>query len=412
MLYESKANKKRLSIALVMAAVALAVAVFYVGFLVGNVKGAKSLVPEGESRVVNVGFVPDFLSDDIDFAGFWEVWDLVKDVYVDQPVSEQQMYYGALEGLLGSLGDPYSVFFDPELTEEFTQELNGTFSGIGAEVGMRDDFIVVISPLAGSPAEESGLMPDDKILAIDGVDTFGMTLNEAVFMIRGEVGTDVTLTITRDGFSEAFDVAIKRAEIAVDSVTWEIRDDGIAVINIRMFNEDTTDLFQSAVQEILTSDVNGIVVDLRNNPGGLLSEAINVAGFWIDGNTVVIERLGGEDHSLAAAGNARLAGIDTAVLVNGGSASASEILAGAIQDYSAGVIIGEQTFGKGSVQEFYELPDGSAVKITVAEWLTPNGTSINEVGITPDMEVLYTEEDYEAGNTPQLDAAIDYLTSH
>ncbi|MFH1632250.1 MAG: S41 family peptidase [bacterium] len=403
--------KKRFALAYMAALLALAVAVFYVGYLVGSVQSARSEVPAGESRITNTDFVPESLVDEIDFAGFWEVWNLVHEVYVDQPVSEEDLYYGALEGMLWALGDPYSIFLDPTLTDEFNQDLEGSFFGIGAEVDLRDGFIVVVSPLAGSPAEQAGLLPGDKILAIDSVDTFGMTLNEAVASIRGEEGTPVILTVTRDGLSEAFDIEITRGEIIIDSVVWEIRDDGIAVVEIRIFNEETTALFQQAVQEILTSGVDGIVLDLRNNPGGYLTEAINVAGFWIDGNTVVIERVRDEENHLSALGTARLHGIKTAVLVNVGSASGSEILAGALQDYGAAMIIGEQTFGKGSVQEFYEFPDGSSVKITVAEWLTPNGRSINEVGITPDMVVEYTIEDYEADRTPQFDAAINYLTS-
>ena len=398
--------------AYLLVGVTLIVALFYAGFVVGSIQGARSVVPEGEGRVINQGDVSADGTIDVDFLGFWEIWNLVKDVYVDQPVSEVDLYYGALEGLLGSLDDNYSVFFDPELADQFNQDLEGSFFGIGAEIDSKDDYIVIVAPLQGSPAEQAGLFPGDKIIAVDGEDTFRMSVTEAVFTIRGEEGTTVVLTIARDGLTETFDVSIVRSQIKIDSVTWEIRDDGIAIVEVYMFNNETTALFQEAVQEILIADVSGIVLDLRNNPGGLLTQAINLAGFWIDGETVVIERVRDRQTEFAASGVAQLAGIPTVVLVNGGSASGSEILAGALQDYGVATLIGEQTFGKGSVQEYYEFPDSSAVKITVAEWLTPLGRSINETGITPDIIVEYTIEDYEQDRTPQLDAAINYLTTN
>lgn len=410
MTQEQSKRRRWTSPAYILAAVTVTVALFYGGFLAGNVHGARSIVPEGEGRVTNQGGTGQKnLEEDVDFRGFWEIWNLVKDVYVDQPVSEVDLYYGALEGMVSALDDEYSVFLDPELTEEFTHELEGTFFGIGAEIDSRDDYIVVVAPLSDSPAQQAGLLAGDRILAVDGEDIFGISVTEAVFRIRGELGTDVVLTVFRDGVEEPFDITITRGEIQISSVEWEIRDDGIAVIEIFMFNEETTDLFQEAVQEVLTSDVDGLILDLRNNPGGLLSEAINVAGFWVSGETVVIEKVGDQQKGFSAGGFAQLASIPTVALVNGGSASGSEILAGALQDYDFATVIGEQTFGKGSVQELYEFPDGSALKVTVAEWLTPLGRSINETGITPDIEIPFTIEDYEADRTPQLDAAIDHL---
>lgn len=406
----SSLGKGFLSPASILAATTVLVAVFYVGYLTGNVHGARAVVPEGEPHVLNVGSQPpEGVAEDINFDMFWDVWNLVKDSYVDRPVSEEELFYGAIEGMLHSLGDPYSVFFDPELANEFNSELEGTFSGIGAEIGLRDEFLVVIAPLAESPAEEAGILAGDRIIGIDGEDAFGLTVNEAVSRIRGEAGTDVSLTIWRSDDSDPFDVTITRGEITIESVDFEIRDDGIAVINVYMFNDDTTILFEKAVQEILTNDVDGIIVDLRNNPGGLLNEAINLAGYWIDGDTVVIEQVADERQEFAAAGVARLAGIPTVVLVNGGSASGSEILAGALQDYGYATLIGETTFGKGSVQEYYEYADGSAVKITVAEWLTPLGRSIHETGIEPDITITYTEEDFNEEKDPQFDAAIRHL---
>lgn len=404
-------RKSVFSPALVLAGITIAVAVFYIGFLTGSVQGERSVVPEGEGKVVNKTMAsPEGTAEDIDFGMFWDVWNLVRDTHVDRPVSERDMFYGALEGVLHSLEDPYSVFLDPEFAKEFNQDLEGTFSGIGAEIGLRDELIVVVAPLQDSPASQAGLMAGDAIIAIDEEDAIGLTVGEAVNKIRGEEGTTVTLTILREGADEPFDVSIERGEIHINSVEWEIREDNIAVVEIYMFNDETTALFQDAVQEILTQDVDGIVLDLRNNPGGLLTEAINVAGFWINGQTVVIQKVGDRMEEYSATGVARLSGIPTVILVNGGSASGSEILAGALQDYGVATVIGETTFGKGSVQEYYEYGDGSAVKITVAEWLTPEGRSINETGIDPDIFIEYTIEDFNEERTPQLDAAIDHLT--
>ncbi len=402
-----KSNPRIPSFSYLLAGLTIGVALFYGGYILGEVSGARSVIPEGEARVLHQG--DESGAEDIDFSGFWEIWDLVKDSYIDQPVSEQDLYYGALEGLLGGLDDPYSTYFDPEVAAAFNAELEGTFFGIGAEIASKDEYVTIVAPLEGSPSDLAGVMPGDRVLEIDGNDAFGISVNEAVFQIRGEEGTEVVLTILREGEEELLEISIVRSEIKVDSVNWEIQDDGIAVISVSMFNDDTTDLFQSAVQEVLTSDVKGIVLDLRNNPGGLLTEAINLAGFWVNGSTVVIERVQEAEREFASSGVAQLNGIKTVVLVNGGSASGSEILAGALQDYGYATIIGEQTFGKGSVQEYYELPDGSAVKITVAEWLTPNGSSINEIGITPDIIVEYTSEDFYAEATPQFDKAISLI---
>lgn len=403
-----KFNRKHIWVSSVVLGLVLLIATFYIGLFVGAWQATGKAIENNGPDVVNQNRLFD-RTDDIDFGNFWEVWDLVQGAYY-QPVSEDDLFYGAMEGMVSGLGDPYSVFFDPEAAEEFDNELDGIFYGIGAEIGKKDDLIVVIAPLSGSPAESAGLRAGDEIWYVDDMDIFGYSVQEAVQAIRGEIGTEVVLTVARDGEEDFIEIPIVRDEIQINSVEWEIRDDGIAVIEISMFNDDTTDLFTQAVREALAAGVDGLVIDLRNNPGGLLTQAINLAGFWIDDMTVVQQRVGDQVQSFSAAGNAWLSTIDTVVLVNGGSASASEILAGALQDYGYATVIGEQTFGKGSVQEYYELPDGSAVKITVSEWLTALGRSINEVGITPDIEVEYTIEDYETDQTPQIDAAIDFLS--
>lgn len=348
--------------------------------------------------------------DEVDMSTFWRVWRVVEESYIDQPVDKQALIDGAIEGMVWALGDPYTTYFTPESAEEFNADLEGTFSGIGAEIGERDVGITIIAPLPDTPAERAGVLPGDIIAAIDGQTTAGLSVEEAVRLIRGESGTTVTLTIIRA--ETAFDVAIVRQEIHTDSVRWEVRDDGYAVITIAMFNEETVALFAEAVDEIMAADAKGIVVDLRNNPGGLLVAAIDVAAFWTGDLPVVIEKFQDSEESYRGNGTPVLADMPTVVLVNGGSASGSEILAGALQDHGLATVMGEQTFGKGSVQEYYELPDSSAVKVTIARWLTPLGRTIHEVGITPDIIVSETLEEIHAGEAPQMDAAISHLSQN
>lgn len=383
-------------------------ATFVIGFYVGRQAAMREAVPEGEGVVNGIGETPAYLSRDADFRLFWDTWNHIKDSYYRQPVSDVELFYGALSGLVSGLDDPYSVFFDPEETEIFNEELEGSFEGVGMEIGIRDDQLQVIAPLPETPAEKAGLHSGDKIFAIDGEDTLGMSVEDAVMRIRGERGTTVTLTIGQNGFGDVRDVEIVRDTIHIKSVTWEIKD-GIARVKISFFNGDTAPLFREAIQEMLTRDVKGLVVDLRNNPGGLLDSAIEVASEWVDGRPVVIERIQGVDQPMSGSGRARLVDIKTVVLVNGGSASASEIVSGALQDYALATLVGETTFGKGSVQDYQELPDGSSVKLTIAEWLTPNGNSIHETGIEPDVAIPYTIEDIENETDPQMDAALAIL---
>lgn len=385
---------------------------FSTGFLFGRQQGIRSLVPPGEGQVVGVGEVPPRLAEDVRFDLFWDVWNLIKDEYVDQPVSEKELFYGAMKGMVWALGDQHSTFFDPETAQEFAEELSGMFDGIGAEIESKDGGIVVVAPLPDSPAEKAGIRNGDKILAIDGLDTTGMATDEAVKHIRGEKGTIVTLTVTRDGLGEATDIAITRDTIVVESVKYTLRDDGLAVVTISFFNGDTSSLFAESAQKALSQGAKGIILDLRNDPGGYLTAAIDVASAWVGKQTVVSEKA--LEQSIASLGtrSATLDDIPTVVLVNGGSASASEIVAGALQDYGLATIVGEQTFGKGSVQDYRDLPDGSAVKLTIARWYTPNDRSIDKQGITPDVVVERTEEDYNADRDPQMDKAVELLNEN
>lgn len=386
----------------------IGIVTFSIGFFIGESRGVRSVVPEGEGRLIEQAEPPAYLTQDIDFQQFWDVWNLTKEEFYNQPVSDIDLFYGSLKGLLSGLDDPYSIYLDPEEAEEFAANLEGSFEGIGAEIGIKDERLLIIAPLDGTPAHQAGLLPGDWIVLIDGVETIGMSVEEAVTRIRGEKGTEVVLTISRDGVDGLIEISITRDTIEVDSVKWTI-DDTIMTISVSTFNHDTSDLFAQAIQEALTSDVHGIILDLRSNPGGFLSTAIDMASAWVGYDVVVIERTQEDARTYKGVKAPRLQGIPTVVLVNGGSASASEIVSGALQDYGYATVVGTQTFGKGSVQEYREWPDGSAMKITTAVWYTPKGRSINETGIAPDIEVVYTLEEYQAGIDPQYDVALEIL---
>ncbi len=333
-------------------------------------------------------------NDTVDFNQFWQVWDKVKAKYVKQGINETEMFYGAVQGMVASLGDPYSVYMPPTDAENFARDLSGELEGIGAEIGVKNEQLLVITPLPETPAEKAGLKPGDKILAIDDEITLGMDVNTAVSKIRGEGGTQVILTITRDGDVEPQQITITREKIIVPSVLFNWTDENIAYLRIMQFNDDTTPILDKCITQIVKNkSVKGIVLDLRNNPGGYLETAIEMASKWVDNGIIVSEKgRNGSGQNHQSMGKHPLSGIRTVVLVNGGSASASEIVAGALQDNNKAKVVGEKTFGKGSVQDFEILPDGSALKLTVAEWYTPNGKNINKEGITPDIVV---EEDWD-----------------
>ncbi|TAK05634.1 S41 family peptidase [Patescibacteria group bacterium] len=389
---------------------------FVAGVLVGEKRGADRAESEAVAarRALAEG---RGLPDDVDFTLFWKIWDDIRRKYVHQPVSEGELFRGALAGIVASLGDPYSVYFDPESAEEFSNDLKGTFGGIGAEIGMREERIVVIAPLSDTPAARAGIKAGDMILRIDDSDTSGMTVDEAVDLIRGEKGTTVKLLLFRENNGgEPFEVSVVRDVIVVKSVTWEMKrtTDGrnVAYVEMRQFNEETVPLFDKAIREFTRQKPVAVILDLRNNPGGYLDAAVDVAGEWIGRGTVVIERRSdGNDEPFDAAVRARLAEFPTVVLVNGGSASGSEIVAGALQDAELATLVGEQTFGKGSVQDYEELSDGGALKLTIAEWLTPKGRTINETGIAPDEKVEYTKEDIDADRDPQLEKALELIAA-
>lgn len=351
------------------------------------------------------------LTQDVDFNLFWNVWDMLRKDYVDRDkLDDKKMFYGALKGLVESTGDPYTVFMEPKIAKEFSDDLAGTFEGIGAEIGKKDNIITIVAPLADMPAEKAGLQSGDQIYAINGESTAGLSTDEAVNKIRGPKGTEVTLTIFRKGFEKTKDFKITRQTILVKSVKTEMGDDKIFVITITNFNDDTSELFKQAAAEAIEKNPKGIILDLRNNPGGYLETAIDVASEWVDQGMIVAEQFSPEKkNEYSHRGRARLKDFPTVVLVNQGSASASEIVSGALKDNGKATIVGMKTFGKGSVQTLEEMQDGSSVKITVAKWLTPKGYNINYEGIAPDVEVDLTLEDYNKSIDPQMNKAVEIL---
>ncbi len=408
----NKDNLKKIIPGVVLVAVLLAT--FWGGFYAGR---KNTVLAENNPRILaysdQAKLAANATSSDenFDFNLYWEVWESLKQDYVDKiKIKDKELFYGSLKGLAQSLDDPYTVFMDPKTAQEFTNDLAGTFEGIGAEVGMRNDIVTVIAPLDGMPAQKAGLRAGDKIYAIDGESTIGFTVDQAVKAIRGDKGTKVTLTILRGTGEKPKDIAITRDVIFVKSVKTEMRKDGIYVIKISNFNDDTESLFNAAVSDILLKNPKGIVLDLRNNPGGYLDTAVALASEWVEAGPVVAEQFSGNKRNeYPSNGRARLKKFPTVVLINGGSASASEILAGALRDYKKATLVGEQTYGKGSVQTLKDFSDGSSLKVTIAKWLTPAGDFINDKGITPNVEVKLTQTDIDKNIDPQLNKALNIL---
>jgi carboxyl-terminal processing protease len=387
---------------------------FIGGYLVGGIKLVKSPESFSIGSLVNSLLIR---TKAVNYQLYEDVLDLVQTKYVDRPVDEKKLFYGSVGGLVASLADPYSVFFDPEMTQRFQQEISGSFEGIGAEIGIKNEKLVIIAPLPDSPAEKAGLKASDQILKIDGVDTTGMSLDYAVSLLRGKKGTQVKLLVQSEGEKVSKDITVTRDNIKVKSVVFETKKavdekkSDLAYINISSFTEDTYKDFSNLINQILLLNPKGIILDLRNDPGGYLDTSISVASEFIEDGTIVTEDFKNDQKkSYEAKGEADLKNFKTVVLVNSGTASAAEIVAGALQDHEQGVIVGEKTFGKGSVQDYQEFTDGSSLKLTIAKWYTPSGKSIDGEGITPDIKVDLTDQDYNQNRDPQLDKAIELLS--
>ncbi|MCF7905570.1 S41 family peptidase [Candidatus Gracilibacteria bacterium] len=348
---------------------------------------------------------------DVDLSLFWETWNAMDESFLHQDkLKVPQQIYGAIKGLISSLEDPYTVFMTPEETRKFEESISGEFEGIGAEIGIRDEQLLIVTPLKGSPAELAGVRAGDRIFKIDAQTTQGISIEKAVTLIRGPKGEKVVLSVLREGEKNPIDITIVRDNIVVKSLEWEMQDD-VAIMRVSQFGTDLVAEFQEAVSQILLQNPRGIILDLRNNGGGLLDACVRVASEFLDQQVIVRTkgRKFGESGDIMSGRNGAFINTPVVVLINEGSASASEIFAGAIQDHARGLVLGETSFGKGSVQNVIPLSDGSSLKVTIAEWLTPSGRSINEKGITPDEIITMTPADREEGRDPVLTRALDIV---
>jgi carboxyl-terminal processing protease len=343
------------------------------------------------------------------FAPFWETWDIVHDEYVDQPVDDLTLMRGAIEGMLASLGDRHTSYMDPDEYQQANEALEGEYEGIGAWVDITGEFVEIVSPMRGSPADEAGLQPKDKVIGIDGEDLTDVPGDLVLQRILGPAGTDVTLTIQRG--DEVFDVTITRANIIVPTADYELLEDDIAYIGLYNYGDRTADQLRESLREMRRDGAEGLIFDLRGNGGGYLNIAIQVVSEFIGEGVVMYEQYGdGETLAYEALSGGLATEIPMVVLVDAGTASASEITAGAIQDYGRAPLVGVTTFGKGSVQTWVALDNNAGgVRVTIARWLTPDQRQISEIGLEPEYIVEMTEEDYAEDNDLQLDKAIEVL---
>ncbi len=400
----------------------LAASMFSVGLALGF-----NLDMLGESLVADRGVVPPLTEittppepvettplspeeKEVLFVPFWEAWDIVQENYVDQPLDNVELMRGAIRGMVDSIGDQHTSYMDPTEFRQASAPLEG-YEGIGAWVDTDAEYLTIIAPIPGSPAEEVGLLPGDEVIAVDGEDMTGIDGNLVVQRVLGPAGTNVHLTVRREGTSELLEFDIVRARIIIPSVEGEMLDGDIAYLRIFTFGDETTRDLRDTLDLLLAEEPVGLILDLRNNGGGFLDTAIEVSSEFIAEGVIVTERFGdGREQIFEARKGGQATDVPLVVLINGGSASASEIVAGAIQDHDRGTLIGETSFGKGSVQQWIPLTnEEGAVRVTTARWYTPDDRLIHELGLVPDIEIELTMEDFEAQEDPQLEAAIDVL---
>jgi carboxyl-terminal processing protease len=349
------------------------------------------------------------------FAPFWEAWDIVHTQYVEQPVDDVALMQGAIRGMMDTLGDEHTFYMDPQLYADEAQVMQGEYEGIGAYVDLDGEYLTIVSPIAGSPAELAGLHPGDKVIAIDGQDMTGIPPEEVRLKVLGPEGSEVKLTVQRDGDAEPLEFVIRRARITIHSAEGKMLEDGIAYVDINMFGDKTTEELRATLENLMKQDPRGMIIDLRNNPGGYLNTAIEVSSEFIEEGIIMYEQYGdGRRDQYEALGNGQATDIPIVVLINEGSASASEILAGALQDYERATLVGEKSYGKGSVQNLQPLSNNQgAARVTIAKWLTPKERAIDHVGLQPDVYVEMIPEDFasESEQDPQLDAAVETLNA-
>jgi len=374
--------------------------------VVGFVAGVGFQAGPGFQSLQRAGNDKD-LPEDLDYSSVEQLYDTLRKQY-DGTLTKTKVLDGLKRGLVASTGDPYTTYLSPKEAQDFQDSLNGEFDGIGAEIAIKNDQLQVVAPLPATPAEKAGLRAGDPIIAIDGKDTADLSVEQAVTRIRGKKGSTVTLTIVRD--KKPVEVPIVRDSIKIDDATGKVIDGKIGYIELRTFGEASARQVEAIAQDFKAQGVKKVILDLRNNSGGLLDQSVDIAGIWLDGQVVVTERSAdGKEEVLRAERGGILHGTELVILINGGSASASEIVAGALQDHKVATIVGEKSFGKGSVQTITSLGNGAELKVTVARWYTPSGKSIDKAGISPDKKVELTDKDFDKSRDPQLDAAVNSL---
>ncbi|MFC2064136.1 S41 family peptidase [Chloroflexota bacterium] len=385
------------------------------GFLAGHYTSFGDLVlPNGDiTPTVTVDVTSGDTPEDLQtlFKPFWESWQILHDQYVEQPLDDSALMKGAIIGMMQSLGDEHSSYMDPQEYSDATTNLSGEYEGIGAWVDASGEYLTVVSPMKGSPAEKAGLLSGDEIRAIDGIDMTGINPELVRLKVIGPAGTTVRLSVSREGQDELIEIEIVRDNIFVPSVTGEITQDNLAYVTLTTFGDTTTADLHLTLKEMLAQNPDGLILDLRNNGGGYLKTAIEVASEFIADGVILFEQYGdGTRETYNTLGGGLATEIPMVVLVNEGSASASEIVAGAIQDLGRASLVGVTTYGKGSVQNWVPLSnDQGAIRVTIAKWLTPNGLTIHKLGLTPDYIVERTENDYNNGTDPQFEFAVDLL---
>ena len=349
--------------------------------------------------------------DAVQFGVFWEAWNLVNEYFYGDSSNEKARTYGAIEGSVRALDDPYTLFIEPQQRDREEEELRGSFGGIGAMVERTPEGRILLTPMEGRPAAQAGVLAGDELVGVDDRPiTADMPFEDVLALVRGQVGDVVKLNVRREGMEDPLDFEVRRQEIVTPSVSWELIEPDVGYVRLSIFGERTSNELRDALYELRAKGAARFVLDLRNNGGGLLPVAIDVASQFLEDGVVVYERKAdGQEKTYPVTGKGLALEEPLVILVNSGSASASEIVAGAIQDYGRGVLVGTPTFGKASVQLIFDLSDGSSLHVTNAVWLTPGRHEIEGAGLTPDLEVSLTDEDRQQERDPQLDAAIEYL---
>lgn len=405
---------------------AIAIAAIGGSFVAGAIFGYSN-APAAD-KITSIFHKEPAVNTTADFAPFWETWNVLNEKFVSAngTTTDQEKVYGAIQGLVASFGDPYTVFFPPEEAKLFESDISGQFQGVGMEIGIRDGILTVVAPLKGTPAERAGIRSGDKIVQIDGTPSADMPVDKAVKLIRGEKGTTVKFMVVREGEKEPLTIAIMRDVIEIPTINTEISESvpgenagggigtgDVFIIHLYNFSANSANLFRNSLREFVLSGKHKLILDLRGNPGGYLEAAVDMASWFLPVGKVVVR----EDFANGEEENAyRSRGYDIfnenlrmVILVDGGSASASEILAGALSEHKIATLVGAKTFGKGSVQELVQITEDTSLKVTIARWLTPNGISISKAGITPDVVVEISKKDIEGKRDPQMIKALEIL---